>query len=123
MRPKLNFFLLKCKTNTSQRPEGTISLVKYGCCDIGCFSSAVTGKLVKNNGKTDGEKHKAVMGENLEEATKDFRNEGYNGMGKIKAFLPEGVDQSKCKPKSNREYVARLKNYTMKRGTVLSRNV
>ena len=44
------------KTNTSHDPEHTLPTVKHGGGSImlwGCFSSAVTGKLVRVDGKMD----------------------------------------------------------------------
>ena len=56
------------KTNTAHHPEHTIPTVEHGGGSImlwGCFSSAVTGKLVRVDGKMDGAKYRAILEENL----------------------------------------------------------
>ncbi|KAG2458981.1 TC1A transposase, partial [Polypterus senegalus] len=64
------------KTNTAHHSEHTIPTVKYGGGSImlwGCFSSAGTGKLVRDDGKMDGAKYRAILEENLLESAKDLR--------------------------------------------------
>lgn len=64
------------KHNTVHQPEHPIPTVKHVGGSImlwGCFSSAGTGKLVRLDGTTDGAKYRAILEENLLEATKDLR--------------------------------------------------
>ena len=62
------------KPNTAHQPEQTIPPVKHGGIMLwGCFSSAVTGKLVRVDGKMDGAKYRAILEENLLEAAKNLR--------------------------------------------------
>ena len=64
------------KTNTAHPPEHTIPTVKHGGGSImwwGCFSSAGTGKLVRLDGKMDGDKYRTILEENLLESAKDLR--------------------------------------------------
>ena len=52
------------KPNAEHQPEHTIPSVKHGGGRImllGCFSSADTGKLVRDDGKMDGAKYRAIL--------------------------------------------------------------
>ena len=64
------------KANTAHHPENTIPAVKHGGGSImlwGCFSSAVTRKLVRIEGKMDGAKYREILEENLFQSARDLR--------------------------------------------------
>ena len=56
------------KTNTARHPKHAIPTVKHGGGSImlwGCFSAVGTGKLVKVEGKMDGDKYRDILEQNL----------------------------------------------------------
>ena len=56
------------KPNTAHQPVNTIPTVKYGGGNNklwGCFSLAVSGKLVRREGIIDGAKKRRILYENL----------------------------------------------------------
>ena len=70
-------FWPKCKMQcmAAHHPEYTIPTVKRGNSVMlwGCFSSAVTGKLVRVDGKMGGAKYRIILGEKLLQSGKDLR--------------------------------------------------
>ena len=81
MRLKLSFLAIKensvwCKSNISHHAENTIPTVKHGGGSIimwGCFSPAVTGKLVRIEGMMDGAKYREILEGNLFHSSRDLR--------------------------------------------------
>ena len=64
------------KPNTSHHPKNTIPTVKHGGGSImlwGCFSAVGTGKLVRVEGKMDGDKYRDILEQNLYPSVCDLR--------------------------------------------------
>jgi hypothetical protein len=72
---KIELFGLNVKRHV-WRKHSTIPVVKHGGGRImlwGCFSVAVTGRLVRIEGKMKGAKYREILDENLLQSTQDLR--------------------------------------------------
>ncbi|CDQ70431.1 unnamed protein product [Oncorhynchus mykiss] len=72
---KIELFGLNVKRHV-WRKHGTIPVVKHGGGSImlwGCFSVAVTGRLVRIEGKMSGAKYREILDENLLQSPQDLR--------------------------------------------------
>ena len=72
---KIERFGLNAKRQVWRKP-GTIHTVKHGGASImlwGCFSEAVTGRLVRIEGKMNGAKYIEILYENLLQSAQDLR--------------------------------------------------
>ena len=72
---KIELFGLHAKRRVWRKP-GTIPTVKHGGGSImlwGCFSSAGTAKLVRNEGMMDGAKYRKIREGNLFQSSRDLR--------------------------------------------------
>ena len=72
---KIELFGLNAKGHVLRKP-GTIPTVKHGSGSImllGCFSAAVTGRLVRIVGKMNGAKYREILDENLLQGAQNLR--------------------------------------------------